>query len=324
MKNIIYALSILLLFASCKDSTSTRTNRVETKIETSIQHENVAYKSIEVNGINIAYREAGNPENPSIVLLHGFPASSHQYRKVLNQLSNEYHLIAPDYPGFGNSDFPDSKTFEYTFDNLAITINAFLKKKNVNTYAIMIQDYGAPVGFRLATANPERITAIINQNGNAYEAGLGDAWQGIRALWKDRNEATETALLPAFSLEGLKWQYTHGVRNIETVNPDNWNLDYLRLSRPGAHAVNLDLFYDYQNNVKLYPKWQQYLRDNQPPLLIVWGKNDAFFPESGAIAFKKDVTNIDYNIYDTGHFALEEDADAIIKKMRSFMRKHTK
>ncbi|WP_158847409.1 alpha/beta fold hydrolase [Algibacter sp. L1A34] len=324
MKNIIYALSILLLFASCKDNTSAQTKTVETKIETSIQHENVAYKSIEVNGINIAYREAGNPENPSIVLLHGFPASSHQYRKVLNQLSNEYHLIAPDYPGFGNSDFPDSNTFEYTFDNLAITINAFLEKKNVNTYAIMIQDYGAPVGFRLATANPERITAIINQNGNAYEAGLGDAWKGIRALWKDRNETTETALLPAFSLEGLKWQYTHGVRNIETVNPDNWNLDYLRLSRPGAHAVNLDLFYDYQNNVKLYPKWQQYLRDNQPPLLIVWGKNDAFFPESGAIAFKKDVTNIDYNIYDTGHFALEEDGDAIIKKMRSFMRKHTK
>ncbi|WP_282149227.1 alpha/beta fold hydrolase [Algibacter lectus] len=324
MKNIIYALSILLLFTSCKDKTSAQTNRVEPKIETSIQHENVAYKSIKVNGINIAYREAGNPENPSIVLLHGFPASSHQYRKVLNQLSNEYHLIAPDYPGFGNSDFPDSKTFEYTFDNLATTINAFLEKKNINNYAIMIQDYGAPIGFRLATANPERITAIINQNGNAYEAGLGDAWQGIRALWKDRNETTETALLPAFSLEGLKWQYTHGVRNIETVNPDNWNLDYLRLSRPDAHAVNLDLFYDYQNNVKLYPKWQQYLRDNQPPLLIVWGKNDAFFPESGAAAFKKDVTNIDYNIYDTGHFALEEDGDAIIKKMRSFMRKHTK
>ncbi|MEL0652469.1 alpha/beta hydrolase [Algibacter sp. TI.3.09] len=324
MKNIIYALSILLLFASCKDKTSAQTNIVEPKIETSIQHENVAYKSIEVNGINIAYREAGNHENPSIVLLHGFPASSHQYRKVLNQLSNEYHLIAPDYPGFGNSDFPNSKTFKYTFDNLATTINAFLEKKNINNYAIMIQDYGAPVGFRLATANPERITAIINQNGNAYEAGLGDAWQGIRALWKDRNETTETALLPAFSLEGLKWQYTHGVRNIETVNPDNWNLDYLRLSRPGAHAVNLDLFYDYQNNVKLYPKWQQYLRDNQPPLLIVWGKNDAFFPESGAAAFKKDVTNIDYNIYDTGHFALEEDGDAIIKKMRSFMRKHTK
>ncbi len=188
----------------------------------------------------------------------------------------------------------------------------------------MIQDYGAPVGFRIATAHPERVTAIINQNGNAYEEGLGDAWAGIKALWKNRNKQTEDALLPAFSLEGLKWQYTHGVRDLETVNPDNWNLDYLRLSRPNAHKVNIDLFYDYQNNVKLYPKWQQYLRDKQPPLLIVWGKNDAFFPESGAIAYKKDVKNIDYNIYDTGHFALEEDGDDIINKISVFMRKNVK
>ena len=188
----------------------------------------------------------------------------------------------------------------------------------------MIQDYGAPIGFRLATAHPERITAIINQNGNAYEEGLGEAWAGIRALWKNRTKETEDALLPAFSLEGLKWQYTHGVRDIETVDPDSYNLDFLRLSRPNAHAVNLDLFYDYQNNVKLYPKWQQYLRDNQPPLLIVWGKNDAFFPESGAEAFKKDVKDIDYNIYDTGHFALEEDGDAIIESIRNFMRNQNK
>lgn len=277
------------------------------------------FKTLEVNGVHIAYREAGNPENPTIVLLHGFPSSSHQYRKVLNQLSDTYHLIAPDYPGFGNSDFPDSKDYEYTFDNLAVTINAFLEKKEISSYALMIQDFGAPVGFRIATAHPERVTAIINQNGNAYEEGLGEAWADVRALWKDRNKQTEDALLPVFSLEGLKWQYTHGVRNLENINPDTWHLDYLRLSRPNAHAVNLDLFYDYQNNIKLYPKWQKYLRDNQPPLLVVWGKNDAFFPESGAAAFKKDVINIDYNIYDTGHFALEEDGDKIIEKIRSFM-----
>jgi len=324
MKNIIYSFTIILLLVACKDNNNETAKIVENNIETSATKYDVVYKSLKVNGLNIAYRESGNPEKPTIVLLHGFPSSSHQYRKVLNQLSNEYHLIAPDYPGFGNSDFPDSKTFEYTFDNLATTINAFLEEKKINKYAIMIQDYGAPVGFRLATANPDRITAIINQNGNAYEAGLGDAWAGIRALWKNRNKDTETALLPAFSLEGLKWQYTHGVRNIETVNPDNWHLDYLRLSRPNAHAVNLDLFYDYQNNVKLYPKWQKYLREYQPPMLIVWGKNDAFFPEEGAEAFKKDVTNIDYNIYDTGHFALEEEGEAIIKKMRVFMRKHVK
>ena len=285
---------------------------------------NTTFKKTEINGVNIAYREAGNPHNPTIVLLHGFPSSSHQYRKVLDQLADNYHLIAPDYPGFGASDFPLSKDYEYTFDNIAVTIDAFLEKKGINSYALMIQDYGAPIGFRIATAHPERVTAIINQNGNAYEAGLGDAWASTRQLWANRTTATENALLHAFTLEGLEWQYTHGTRNPENVNPDTWHLDFLRLSRPNAHKVNIDLFYDYQNNVKLYPKWQQYLRDNQPPLLIVWGKNDAFFPESGAEAFKKDVKEIDYNILNTGHFALEEDADIIIEKMRNFMQKVVK
>ena len=285
---------------------------------------NTTFKKTEINGVNIAYREAGNPHNPTIVLLHGFPSSSHQYRKVLDQLADNYHLIAPDYPGFGASDFPLSKDYEYTFDNIAVTIDAFLEKKGINSYALMIQDYGAPIGFRIATAHPERVTAIINQNGNAYEAGLGDAWASTRQLWANRTTATENALLHAFTLEGLEWQYTHGTRNPENVNPDTWHLDFLRLSRPNAHKVNIDLFYDYQNNVKLYPKWQQYLRDNQPPLLIVWGKNDAFFPESGAEAFKKDVKEIDYNILNTGHFALEEDADLIIEKMRNFMQKVVK
>ncbi|TYA75056.1 alpha/beta hydrolase [Seonamhaeicola marinus] len=281
----------------------------------------IQYKSLDVNGVNIAYREAGNTNNPTIVLLHGFPSSSHQYRKVLNQLSDEFHLIAPDYPGFGNSDFPSAEAYEYTFDNIANTINTLLELKGIQQYALMVQDYGAPVGFRIATAHPERVTAIISQNGNAYEEGLSNAWAKIKEFWHNRTKATEDALLPIFSLESLKWQYTHGTRNPELVNPDTWHLDYLRLSRPGAHAVNIDLFYDYQNNVKLYPKWQQYLRDNQPPLLIVWGKNDAYFPESGAAAYKKDVKNIDYNIYDTGHFALEEDGNAIIEKIRSFMHK---
>jgi pimeloyl-ACP methyl ester carboxylesterase len=326
MKNLVLILSIVLLFMSCKEEVTSETDRVSKAITSKVTSEKstLKYKTLAVNGINIAYREAGNPKNPTIVLLHGFPASSYQYRKVLAQLSNEFHLIAPDYPGFGNSDFPNAETFTYTFDNIAVTIDSFLEQKGINSYAIMIQDYGAPIGFRLATAHPERITAIINQNGNAYEEGLGEAWAGIRALWKNRTKETEDALLPAFSLEGLKWQYTHGVRDIETVDPDTYNLDYLRLSRPNAHAVNLDLFYDYQNNVKLYPKWQQYLRDNQPPLLIVWGKNDAFFPESGAEAFKKDVKEIDYNIYDTGHFALEEEGDAIIESIRNFMRNQNK
>ena len=324
----IISLLFTLAIVGCKEaSTNTvvdATKTIATVVETKVVPVPTLYKTIEVNGINIAYREAGDTKNPTLVLLHGFPSSSHQYRKVLNQLAGEFHLIAPDYPGFGNSDFPDAKSFEYTFDNLAATVDAFLEKKQVNSYTLMIQDYGAPIGMRIATAHPERVNGIITQNGNVYEEGLGSGWDGVRPLWKNRNKETEKALLPVFSLKGLKWQYTHGVRNIETINPDTWHLDYLRLSRPNAHAVHLDLFYDYQNNIKLYPKWQQYLRDNQPPLLVVWGKNDAFFPESGAEAFKKDVKNIDYNIYNTGHFALEEDGDDIIEKIRIFMNKGTK
>lgn len=285
------------------------------------QMEKVKYRTLEVNGIKIAYREAGITNKPTIVLLHGYPSSSHQYRKVLNQLADEYHLIAPDYPGYGNSDFSSPNEYEYTFDNIAATMDAFLERKEIASYAIMMQDYGAPIGFRIATKHPERVTAIINQNGNAYEEGLGKGWEPIRALWACRNESTEKALLPAFTLEGLKWQYTHGTRNPENVNPDTWHLDYLRMSRPNAHKVNIDLWFDYQNNLKLYPLWQQYLRNNQPPMLIVWGKNDEYFPESGAEAFKKDVKNIDYNIYDTGHFALEEYGEEIIEKIRAFMGK---
>lgn len=324
MKNTIKfsLITLVAILATFTLSSSTiKKDSATTSVENTASKYDTKYRKLDVNGVTIAYREAGNPKNPTIVLLHGFPSSSHQYRKVLNQLSDTYHLIAPDYPGFGNSDFPSANDYTYTFDNLAKTIDGFLEKLEISSYALMIQDYGAPIGFRIATAHPERVTAIINQNGNAYTEGLGEAWAGIRTFWANRTPETEKALLPVFSLEGLTWQYTHGTRNPETVNPDTWHLDYLRLSRPNAYKVNLDLFYDYQNNIKLYPKWQQYLRDNQPPLLIVWGKNDQFFPESGAVAYKKDVKNIDYNIYDTGHFALEEDGEAIISKIRSFMKK---
>ncbi|MDC8004833.1 alpha/beta hydrolase [Aureisphaera galaxeae] len=319
MKNYFLILSLIALSftASCETPKTTET----TKIVVDTTHQSVRFKKMDIDGINIAYREAGNPSNPTIVLLHGFPSSSHQYRKVLSQLSDQFYLIAPDYPGFGESDFPSPDAYDYTFDNIANTIDKLLVQLKLDSYTLMIQDYGAPVGFRIATKHPSKVKGIINQNGNAYEEGLGEAWAAVRELWAGRNDETEKALLGVFSLEGLKWQYTHGVRNPENVNPDTWNLDYLRLSRPGAHKVNLDLFYDYQNNIKLYPKWQQYLRDNQPPLLIVWGKNDAFFPESGAEAFKNDVKNIDYNIFDTGHFALEEDGNEIISKIRAFMQR---
>lgn len=320
MKHILFYGLLLSMVLGCNTQREQKeTTPTQKELAVNAATPIINYETLEVNGINIAYREAGNPENPTLVLLHGFPSSSHQYRKVLANLADEFYLVAPDYPGFGNSDFPPKSEYEYTFDNLAKTMDAFLEKKGLESYALMIQDYGAPIGYRIATAHPERVTAIINQNGNAYEEGLGPAWAAIQALWAERNDDTEADCLPAFSLKGLEWQYTHGTRDITKINPDTWHLDYLRLSRPGAHEVNLDLFYDYKNNLKLYPEWQQYLRDNQPPMLIVWGTKDEFFPEVGAEAYKRDLKNIDYNLYKTGHFALEEDGEDIMKKMRSFL-----
>ncbi len=313
-KKWIYMLGIALIIGCTSNIGDTKKiNKTENKMNL------IKYRTIVVDGLSIAYREVGHASKPTILLLHGYPSSSHQYRKVLNQLGDEFHLIAPDYPGFGNSDFPSPEEYEYTFDHIAHTMQSFIKLKGLDSFAIMMQDYGAPIGFRIATAIPEKVTAIITQNGNAYEEGIGEAWAGIKAFWKDRNERTEKALLPAFTLDGLKWQYTHGTRNAENINPDTWQLDYLRMSRPNAHQVNLDLWYDYQSNLELYPKWQKYLREHQPPVLVVWGKNDEYFPESGAEAFRKDVKKIDYNIYDTGHFALEENGDEIISKIRDFM-----
>lgn len=315
MKTRILAFLVLMLIGiSCSPEKTVEKGPAE------LHYTPVYYKKQNIDGVNIFYREAGDPTKETLVLLHGFPSSSHQYRKVLAQLSDDYHLIAPDYPSFGESDFPSPTDYEYTFDNIAKTIDGLLEKLKLNSYVLMIQDYGAPIGFRIASKHPERVRGIINQNGNAYEEGLGNAWADVRKFWANRNPETEKALLGVFSLEGLKWQYTHGTQNPETVNPDTWNLDYLRMSRPGAHKVNLDLFYDYQNNIKLYPKWQQYMREHQPPMLIVWGKNDAFFPEPGAQAYKKDLKNIDFHILNTGHFALEEEAIFIIPKIREFMQ----
>ncbi len=316
MKKVLF-ISILSLGILCYSFNEATQISGPSKEKTSA----VKYKTAKVDGISIFYREAGDPTKQTIVLLHGFPSSSHQYRKLLNSLSDDYHLIAPDYPGFGQSDFPSIKQYDYTFETIAKTIDALLEKLELNSYVLMIQDYGAPIGFRIATKHPERVKGIINQNGNAYIEGLGEAWKPVKAFWANKNKETEKALLGVFSKEGLRWQYTHGTRNEENINPDTWNLDYLRLSRPGAHEVNLKLFYDYQNNLKLYPQWQRYLREHQPPMLIVWGKNDAFFPESGAAAYKKDVKNLDYNILDTGHFALEEDAPMIISKIKEFMQR---
>lgn len=282
----------------------------------------VKYGTEVVDGLDIFYRESGDPTKSTVLLLHGFPHSSHMYRDVLSQLGDEFHLIAPDYPGFGDSSFPSVDEYTYTFDNLAETIDKFLIQKGIDEFVVGIQDYGSPIGFRIATKHPEKVKGFIVMNGNAYEEGLSaEGWGPIFDYWKDKSSELEKAIAgEVFSSEGLKWQYTHGTRNPDGILPDSWNLDIMKFSREGQHRMQLDLFYDYQNNVKLYPKWQQYLRDNQPPMLILWGKNDAFFPESGAEAYKKDLKNIDYNILDTGHFALEEESEFMTKKMRDFLK----
>lgn len=284
-------------------------------------HRMVKYGTEKVGKLDIFFREAGDTNKPVIVLLHGFPSSSHMYREVLKGLADDYYLIAPDYPGFGDSSYPSASQFTYTFDNIARVMNRFLEQRGLNKYSLMVQDYGAPIGFRIATAHPERVQSIITMNGNAYEEGISPAgWGPVLDYWKTKTEALEKIIVKnVFSREAMKWQYTHGTRNPEAILPDNWNLDYAKISREGQHRVQLDLFYDYQNNVKLYPVWQKYLRDKQPPVLVVWGKNDAFFPVSGAEGYKKDVKDIDYNILDTGHFALEEEHPFIVSKMRNFL-----
>lgn len=281
----------------------------------------VSYGYEYVDGLKIFYREAGDRKKPVIVLLHGFPASSHMYREVLAGLAEDYYLIAPDYPSFGNSSFPDPKVFDYTFDNLARLMDLFLEQKGIDQFSMMIQDYGAPVGFRLAVKHPDRVTAIITQNGNAYKEGLSvKGWGPIFDYWKQKTPELETTIAEnVFTFEGMKWQFTHGTQKPDSVLPDNWVLAYANLSRPGQTRAQLDLFYDYQNNVLKYPEWQNYLRTYKPPVLVVWGKNDAFFPEKGAEGFKKDVEDLDYNILDTGHFALEEEAPFIINKIRAFL-----
>lgn len=284
----------------------------------------VHYATEKVDGLDIFYRESGDPAKPTVVLLHGFPASSQQYRDVLNSpLAAKYHLIAPDYPGFGDSSFPAPEQFTYSFDHLAQITDKFLQQRGIAHYALMVQDYGAPIGYRIASWHPERVTALIVQNGNAYEEGIAaKGWGPVLDYWRSKTPELEQQIADAvFTLEGIKFQRAGGAVHPESLLPDGWNLDYLKVSRPGERRAQLDLFYDYQNNLKLYPVWHQYFRDHQPPTLIVWGKHDPFFTEDGAAAYKRDLKNIDYNILDAGHFALEEQAPLIIEKMGRFLDK---
>jgi pimeloyl-ACP methyl ester carboxylesterase len=279
------------------------------------------YKIVVVNGQEIFYREAGPADAPTILLLHGFPTSSHMFRNLIPALADRFHLVAPDYPGFGNSAQPSMESFEYSFDNLAALMEGFVDKLNIEKYSLYLMDYGAPIGFRLAAKHPERVQSLIVQNGNAYEEGLREFWDPIRVYWKDRTPENAQPLAQFISPDGVKWQYTHGVRNEETISPDNWNVDLRHLTREGNPEIQLALFYDYQNNVPHYPAWQAYFRKHQPPTLIVWGKNDYIFPAEGAHPYKRDLKNLEFHLLDTGHFALEEDGQVIAERIRRFLNK---
>jgi len=272
-----------------------------------------------VDGSKVFYREAGSNTSPNILLLHGFPTSSHMFRNLIPALADRYHVVAPDLPGFGFSDAPDRTHFRYTFENLAKVIDHFTQTIGLERYAIYVFDYGAPVGLRLALAHPERITAIISQNGNAYEAGLSQGWNPIQKYWKEPTAENRTALRDFLKPETTKWQYTHGVQDETLVAPEAYTLDSALLGRPGNDEIQLDLFLDYANNVALYPKFQEYLRTKRPPLLAVWGKNDPFFLPAGAEAFKRDNPNAEIHFYDTGHFTLETHAQEIASTMRDFL-----
>jgi pimeloyl-ACP methyl ester carboxylesterase len=274
---------------------------------------------VTVDGLKVFYRDAGRPDAPTILLLHGFPTSSHMFRTLIPLLSDRYRVIAPDLPGFGFSDAPDRATYPYTFDRLARTIERFTEVLGLERYAIYVFDYGAPVGFRLAVAHPERVTAIFSQNGNAYEEGLSDGWNPIQAYWREPSAANRTALREFLTPEATRQQYLHGVSNVAAVAPESYTLDSALLARPGNDEIQLDLFLDYASNVALYPTFQTYFRTATPPLLAVWGRNDPFFLPAGAEAFRRDVPNAEAHFYDTGHFALETHAGEIALAIREFL-----
>jgi pimeloyl-ACP methyl ester carboxylesterase len=279
-------------------------------------------RRVNADGVTIFYREAGPANAPVVLLLHGFPTSSFQFRELIPRLADRYRVIAPDLPGFGFTEVPDQRRYKYSFDALASTMLTFTDVLQLKSYALYVFDYGAPVGFRLAVARPDRVTAIVSQNGNAYEEGLGDAWAPIRKYWaaptKENREVIRQNIL---TLEGTRWQYTQGVTNPESVAPESYMLDWALLQRPGNNEIQLDLFLDYASNVKLYPKFQAYFRKLKPPLFAIWGKNDPFFIPAGAEAFRRDNPNATVQFLDTGHFALETHVEDIAIAIRDFLQK---
>ncbi|HEY6456680.1 MAG TPA: alpha/beta hydrolase [Steroidobacteraceae bacterium] len=280
----------------------------------------IKYRTVDVDGFKVFYREAGPAKAPKLLLLHGFPSSSHMFRDLIPLLAERFHIIAPDLPGFGLSDMPPRTQFKYTFDHIAAIIDRFTEVVKFDRFALYLFDYGAPTGFRIATRHPERITAIVSQNGNAYEEGLSEGWNPIRAYWQDPSQENRKALRAFLAPEATRWQYTHGVSDEASVSPDGIALDNFYLARDGADEIQLDLFGDYQSNVALYPSFQAYFRKHRPRFLAVWGKNDPFFLPPGAEAFRRDIPQADVRFFDTGHFALETHAQQIASAISEFLQ----
>lgn len=317
---IVKAVAILVAFTSFT-ITPLSPSLAQEILSTVTSPQTTLHKTVNVDGLDIFYREAGPKDAPTLLLLHGFPTSSRMFSKLIEDLSGEYHLIAPDYPGFGNSSMPSPEDFDYTFDNLAKIVEGFVEEIELKSYVLYVMDYGAPVGFRVATAHPEKVNGLIIQNGNAYDEGLEDFWAPFKAYWADQSDENAVPLKAFLNLDATKWQYTHGTRNPESIDPDNWVVDQYFQDRPGNKDIQLELFFDYGSNPALYPEWQEYFRTYQPSALIVWGENDYIFPASGAHPYQRDLKDVDFNLLDTGHFALAEDGELIASKIKGFMKK---
>jgi len=321
---------------------------VTSSVFAELQSDNVTlHRTASIEGLDIYYREAGSRDNPTVILLHGFPTSSHMFRTLIPKLADNYHVIAPDYPGYGNSSMPLVSEFDYTFDHMATIVEQLISTLELKKYSLYVMDYGAPIGFRIAANHPMRVQSLIIQNGNAYEEGLdNDFWEPIKAYWQNRqavnvgldnpwwtnvknaykqpNMTNEDALRFLLTKGATTWQYTNGVRNPARIGHDAINMDQLLLDRPGNQEIQLQMFYDYGSNPPLYPEWQAYFRKHQPATLIVWGDKDEIFPAKGAHPYKRDLNNVEMHLYDTGHFALEEDGTDIAQKIRKFLKRNVK
>lgn len=313
----ILAIAILVADQTANGQTvDNQTKAVMTETDTSVR-----YKTVKIDNLDIFYREAGNSNKPAILLLHGFPTSSHMFRNLMPKLAKDFYVVAPDYPGYGYSSAPKVTDYDYTFENFSNVVEKFTSVIGIKKYSLYVQDYGAPVGYRIAVRNPEKIQALIVRNGNAYEEGLRDFWNAFKAYWKDQSKENEKTLRGYLTLDITKWQYTHGTRNPNGISPDNWTVDQYLLDREGNREIQVKLFLDYGTNPPLYPKWQEYFRKYQPPTLIVWGKNDYIFPTEGAEPYKRDLKNIEFHLLNTGHFALEEESENIGQLMVNFLKR---